>query len=207
VDIVFDFGNVLFEWNPASLLEQHFSGTDQIEPDYVALAIAMTTHPDWLEFDAGRLDGATLAARVAARLHLDVDAVRTFLTRVPHVLPPIESAVEIVERLCADRSDKHRVFYLSNMPAEFADTLEKKYPWIAKFQGGVFSARVGLLKPDLAIYLHTQTAFGLHPANTLFLDDSSANVSAARECGWHAEQILDASSIGRALAAHGVQLF
>jgi putative hydrolase of the HAD superfamily len=206
MDIVFDFGNVLFEWDPATLIARYFPGADQIGIDYALFASTMSEHSDWLAFDAGHLDAITLAPRVAARMNLDVDAVHAFLTRLPHVLPPIESAIEIVERLCADHAHEHRVFYLSNMPAEFADTLEQKYPWIAKFRGGVFSGRVGLIKPDAAIYRHIEEICDLRPADTLFLDDSRPNVSAARACGWHAEQILDANSIGRALTAHGIHV-
>jgi putative hydrolase of the HAD superfamily len=206
MNIVFDFGNVLFEWNPAALIEQHFPGADQLGVDYVEFATAMATHSDWLAFDAGHLDAKTLAPRVASRMRVDLEAVHTFLGRLPHVLRPIESAIEIVERLCARHASKHRVYYLSNMPAEYADTLERKYPWIAKFHGGVFSGRVGLTKPDPAIYRLAERTCNLRPSETLFLDDSGPNVVAAQACGWHAAQILDASDVGRALEAHDVRI-
>jgi putative hydrolase of the HAD superfamily len=204
MNVVFDFGNVLFEWNPATLIAQHFPGADTWDIDYAAFAKEMAAHPDWYAFDAGQLDAARLAPLVAARMKLDVNAVSTFLERLPHALPPIDATIDIVKRLCADRSSAHRVFYLSNMPAEYADILEKKYPWIGDFHDGIFSGRVGLIKPDPAIFREAERRLNLIPGETLFMDDVAAIIAAARECGWHAEQIHSPQCVLDALAKHGV---
>ena len=104
------------------------------------------------------------------------------------------------------RSDNgaHRLVYLSNMPASYAPILEARCPWIARFEGGIFSGRVNLAKPDAAIYALAERALKLVPGETLFLDDSPPNVDAARARGWSAEIITSPQSARDALVKLGV---
>lgn len=204
MNLVFDFGNVLFEWNPRQLIADHFPNAATLQRDYLELANAMTDHDDWRDFDAGRLSQLQVCERTATRLSLDPQSVATFIDAVPHRVAPIAPNVEIVKRLCADPSGSHRVFFLSNMPVEFADVLESKYPWIGGFDGGIFSGRVGLIKPDPAIFLEAERRFALRPEETLFFDDVTGIVEAARRFGWRSEQIVDTRGIEEALEKHGV---
>lgn len=99
---------------------------------------------------------------------------------------------------------RHRVFFLSNMPAAFADVLEVRCPWIAHFEAGIFSGRAKLSKPDPAIYAAAEVAFQIDPADTLFLDDVAQNVQAARDGGWRAEMMTGPQSTADALEKHGI---
>jgi putative hydrolase of the HAD superfamily len=72
------------------------------------------------------------------------------------------------------------------MPEPFALHLERTHDFLALFRRGVFSSRVKLVKPDRAIFDHAAQAFGIDPAQTLFIDDYEANVVAARAAGWQA---------------------
>ncbi len=204
MNIVFDFGNVLFEWNPRQLIVDHFPSAATLTHDPIELAKAITDHKDWQAFDAGHMRLPEVSERTAARLKLDPESVATFLNVLPHALPTIASNVEIVTQLLANKSHGHRLFFLSNMPAEYADVLEQKHAWIAGFEDGIFSGRIGLIKPDPAIFREAEKRFNLVPQETLFLDDVATIIAAARGCGWHAEQIVDANSVGRALALHGI---
>ena len=82
--------------------------------------------------------------------------------------------------------------------------LEVRCQWIARFEGGLFSGREKLAKPDPAIYAEAERRFALAPQATLFLDDSVRNVDAARARGWNAEIITTPQSVRDALAKHGV---
>jgi putative hydrolase of the HAD superfamily len=207
MNIVFDFGNVLVEWHPARLIQHHYVAADGRAQFPEALAHTLIHHPDWLDFDLGRIDVAELSARSARRLGLDVAGMRAFIERIPQVLPVCEPTVALMQALAAGHHGAHRVLYLSNMPVEFADVLEARCPWIAQFEAGLFSGRVGLGKPDAAIYAAAEAQLRLDPSTTLFLDDSLPNVTAARLRGWHAELIENPQtdqSVRRALRKHGV---
>ncbi len=206
MNIVFDFGNVLFEWNPVRLIDEHFVPATGLPVNTAALADTLVNHQDWLDFDLGRIDVETVATRSAARLSLHRGQLQSFIERIPHVLSTIDPAVALFNQLADEVSDTgaHRLLYLSNMPAPWASVLEVRCPWIRRFEGGIFSGRVKLAKPDAAIYALAEQSLNLIPAQTLFLDDSSRNVEAARLRGWTAEVITDSQSTRDALAKHGV---
>lgn len=207
MNIVFDFGNVLVEWNPARLIRQHYVAPDGKAQFADALADTLINHQDWLDFDLGLIESAELATRSARRLGLDADGLRSFVDRIPHVLPLFEPTIALMNELADGAHGAHRVVYLSNMPASFATVLEARCPWISRFENGIFSGRVKLAKPDAAIYAAAEAVLGLDPADTLFLDDSPRNVHAARARGWRSEIISHPhsdQSVRDALAAHGV---
>ncbi|MBC7711369.1 MAG: HAD-IA family hydrolase [Rhizobacter sp.] len=207
MNIVFDFGNVLFEWNPARLITHHYDAPDGKAQFAEALADTLVNHQDWLDFDLGLIDSQQLAERSARRLGLNADGLRAFVDRIPHVLPVFEPTIALMNELADGLHGAHRIVYLSNMPSAFATVLEARCPWISRFEDGVFSGRVKLAKPDAAIYAAAEAQLNLDPADTLFLDDSPRNVDAARARGWRAE-IIDQphndQSVRKALIAHGV---
>ena len=207
MNIIFDFGNVLVEWNPAQLIEHHYTAPDGKAQFADALAGTLINHQDWLDFDLGLIDSHELAKRSARRLGLNAGGLRAFVDRIPHVLPLFEPTIALMSELADGLHGAHRVVYLSNMPSAFATVLEARCPWIGRFEGGIFSGRVNLAKPDAAIYAAAEAQFNLDPANTLFLDDSPRNVHAARARGWRAEIIENPhsdQSVRNALIAHGV---
>lgn len=207
MNIVFDFGNVLVEWDPARLIHEHYRAADALAHPPEALADALINHQDWLDFDLGLMDSAELAKRSARRLGLDAAGLHGFVDHIPHALPVFEPTIALMSELADGSHGAHRVVYLSNMPEAFADVLEKRCPWLAHFESGIFSGRVKLAKPDPAIYAAAERELRLDPADTLFLDDSVRNVQAARARGWRAEVIAephDGQSVRKALVAHGV---
>jgi putative hydrolase of the HAD superfamily len=110
---------------------------------------------------------------------------------IAHALTPIDASVHLLAQLHQWRQSRQsqkvtglRLFYLSNMPEPYADHLIKAHSYFHAFDGGVFSGRVKLAKPDPAIYAHAELVLGLEPAHTVFLDDHRPNVQAANERGW-----------------------
>lgn len=57
------------------------------------------------------------------------------------------------------------------------------------FDGIIASFRVGAYKPEAAIFEAAEHTLGIRPEETLFFDDSQANVDAARRLGFHAELV------------------
>jgi putative hydrolase of the HAD superfamily len=205
MNVVFDVGNVLNEWNPVALVETHFAH---------ALPAGMSSHDfvnamlkeDWLAYDHGTLTTAELAARVSQKLGCDAIAFREFVEVIPHVLPVLDDSVAAVESLCdaRDRGEQLRVFFLSNMPVEFAAILEKRFAWFARFDGGIFSGRAKLSKPNAAIYAALESQYALDPQRTLFLDDSAPNIRAAIARGWRTVHVNEPADVVRGLVAHGL---
>jgi putative hydrolase of the HAD superfamily len=78
-----------------------------------------------------------------------------------------------------------RVGLLSNAPAamgRYVRTLD----WAQPFEHLVFSAEIGLLKPNPAIYAEVTARFAVDPTTIVFFDDRVDNVAGAIAYGWQA---------------------
>ncbi len=208
MNIVFDFGNVLLDWNPAQLASTHFANELPAHHTPHSFAAAMVSD-DWIAYDNGDYDLSELARALAPKLGCDEEKFAAFVGNIPHVLPPLESSIAAMSALfdARDRGAKLRVFYLSNMPGEFADILERRFEWTRRFDGGIFSARARLSKPNAAIFAALEDVYQLVPESTLFLDDSVANVAAAASRCWRTVHVKGQTDVSDGLRAHGILNF
>ena len=200
--IVFDFAGVLFQWQPLALLQRLLpaQATDEASAAHWAAQIFQAYGGDWAEFDRGTVEPEALVDRISRRTGLAADAVRAVVDAVPLALQPVPATVDLFERL---RAAGPPLFYLSNMPASYADHLECSHPFLAGFADGVISARVQLSKPDRAVFVLAAQRFGVAPADLVFLDDMAVNVDAARAAGWQALLFIDAAQAEAELRAAG----
>jgi len=88
------------------------------------------------------------------------------------------------------------------MPAPYARVLEYRHAFFAWFDGGIFSGDVKMMKPHRGIYDLLTQRYGLQASETVFIDDSAANVAAARELGWKAIHCERPSQVPAQLAAY-----
>ena len=200
--IVFDLGAVVFRWRPdvllSRLLPERAPTPGQAGP--LVAEFFQNFSGDWGEFDRGAVDVPELVARMSARTGLAPHEVQRVVDAVPEELAPIEGTVAVIERL---RAQGHALYFLSNMPAPYAEHLETAHPFYDWFTDGVFSSRVQLIKPDPAIFALARDRLALEPAQTLFIDDSPRNVAAARAAGWQALQFTDPDRLHADLGAGG----
>lgn len=203
MNIVFDFGAVLFDWRPAERVRQRLGDWAAGPQQAQDLARAIFAHPDWQAFDRGLLGLEQVVERTASRLGLPPSRVQELLAPIGDELEPIAGNVAVLRAL-AERRDREgglRLFFLSNMPEPFARTLEQRHAFIQVFDGGVFSGDVKLGKPDPAIYLHLAAAHGLVPHKTWFIDDHLPNVDAARELGWQGLHLSESQMLAQLLGS------
>jgi putative hydrolase of the HAD superfamily len=201
--IVFDFAGVLFGWHPPSLLRREIPARAFDEPSAAHWAglIFQGYGGDWAEFDRGTVSAEELTRRIARRTGLGEAEVRRVVDGVAGELQPIEATVALLRRLhAAGRA----LYFLSNMPAPYADHLQALYPFVGWFGDGVFSARVRLIKPEAAIFELAAQRFAASPAELLFFDDHAPNVEAARRAGWHAHLFTDADGCEAELRRRGL---
>jgi FMN phosphatase YigB (HAD superfamily) len=65
-----------------------------------------------------------------------------------------------------------------------------EYAELSFLQHRFASHLIGARKPDAKIYDHVEQASGFSGGQIVFFDDLPENIAAARQHGWHAEQIL-----------------
>lgn len=202
MNFVFDFGRVLFRWRPEMLLREVLPerASDEASARHWVSQIFQGYGGDWAEFDRGTVSPHALAQRIAARTGLRVDEAKAVIEAVPAELQPLADSVALLQRV---RDAGRRTFYLSNMPAPYADHLEATHAFVRGFEAGVFSARVGYNKPEPEIFALAQARFGVPADSLLFLDDHAPNVQAARQAGWQALLFTDAAQAEQDLRAAG----
>jgi putative hydrolase of the HAD superfamily len=203
MNIVFDFGAVLFTWKPAELLAKHFPQQAFDAQAAAALAHAIFGHADWHSFDRGTLILDDVVTRTADRLSLDATVLENMVAAISDHLAPIAATVDILERLHRLRGQRPalRLYYLSNMPVPYARGLEQRQAFLQWFDGGIFSGDVRITKPDKAIYQLLQARYALDPLQTVFIDDLKANILAARALGWRGIHFESPQQLQAELAA------
>ena len=204
MNVVFDLGAVLLAWEPTRLVQAHLSEHAPTEAAAAALGRALFHHDDWLSFDCGTRSLDEAIARMALRLSLPGEKLDAMLGTLGERLEPIAVTVELLEGLFARRAagEALRLYYLSNMPAPYARAIERRHAFMRRFDGGVFSGDVKFLKPHREIYELLAVRHALDPAQTVFIDDSAANVEAARAFGWHAVHCTHPAALGAQLGRY-----
>ncbi len=74
---------------------------------------------------------------------------------------------------------------LSNSWARDSRAMAKKFGFADCFDVFVTSAEVGVMKPDARIYQIAMQRLGVSPSESVFVDDFSENIEAARRLGMH----------------------
>ncbi len=207
MNIVFDFGAVLFTWQPGQLLLQTFPERLHSAAEAAQLVHQIFGHADWHDFDRGVLDADTVVTRTSARLGLPLAELGQLVHGIGDRLTPIQDTVLLLETLRARHLKGEGVtglHFLSNMPQPYARHLEDHHDFVHWFDGGIFSGDVKLIKPDLAIYQLLQNRYALEPAKTLFIDDLKTNVNAALSLGWQGIHFESAQQLEADLAKLGL---
>lgn len=193
---IFDLGAVVFRWRPAvvlaRVLPEHVP--DSARAQALARLFFQGADSPWGRFDRGLISLPELLREQSRHTGLTQDEVLSVVEAVPEELQPLPDTVAWIREL---QAGGHPLYFLSNMPAPYADHLEAVQPVMRRFRGGVFSARVQMGKPDPAIFRFALERFGLLPHEAVFIDDHPANVEAARGCGLAAVHFVDATDAAR----------
>ncbi|QSE72840.1 HAD family phosphatase, partial [Aeromonas media] len=193
--IIFDLGRVVVSWDPVGIVRS-VRGPDGAE----ALAELLFNHPDWLEVDRGTLSLHAMARQAEGRTGLPMAQNLAILQAVPASLLPDPAMVALIEAL---HRAGHPLYALSNMGHASIDWLEQHQEFWRFFRGKVVSARVRMLKPEPDIYRYLLVSFDLKAGECLFIDDSPANVAAARALGLQGMVFTDAPGCRRQLIEQG----
>ena len=172
MNVIFDLGGVVLNWEPKKLLMDFFP--DKILRDKIETELLK--HKDWAELDRGTLNYKNAIERASVRIDISKAEIGRFLNEILERLTLKQDTMELINEL---KRGKHKLYILSNLPYETAEYLEKRYSFWDMFDGIVFSGRVNLIKPAPEIYQYILKKFNLVPKETVFLDDLKDNVDAA----------------------------
>jgi 2-haloacid dehalogenase len=180
MNVVFDIGNVLIEWDPLVLYRQVFDGDEERAQWFLANICT----PAWnTEQDRGR--SFAEAVRMLAVEHPDwAEEIAAYDTRWQEtVIGPIEGTVEVLEELHGQGTPLYAITNWND--TKFAET-QGRFPFLSRFRDIVVSATEKVIKPDPEIFAILCRRNNIIAADCLFIDDSVRNVRGARDAGMKA---------------------
>ncbi|QHF43836.1 haloacid dehalogenase [Pseudomonas sp. S35] len=200
--VVFDFGGVLFDWNPQHLYRKLIA--DEHERQWFLDTICTQA---WnTEQDAGRpLAEATQVLTDQFPHHKAL--ITAYYERWHEMLRgPLPEGVAILKALDAANMP---LFGLTNWSAETFPYAQANYPFLRCFRDIVVSGELKLIKPNPAIYdasLRQVRAYlpDIKPGEVVFIDDVADNVDAAVSLGWRGIHHVSAEHTAARLRELGV---
>ncbi|MBL4935288.1 HAD family phosphatase [Clostridium sp. YIM B02515] len=172
-NVIFDIGRVLLDFEPFIYLNNLYSDSNLSKLLYEEIFCSK----EWIGLDEGSIN--------------DIDAVNIFCKRNPNynkeimqimsnwtdILSPIEGTVEVLETL---KKSNYKIYLLSNFHYNAFNQVYSKYKFLKLANGIVISSHINLLKPNKEIYNHLLDKYSLKASESIFIDDTLANIEAAK---------------------------
>jgi 2-haloacid dehalogenase len=192
--VVFDLGGVLIDWDPRYLYRKLLADEAAVEE-----FLATVCTPEWnAELDRGR-PFAEGVAELVERHPEHAAAIAAYHERWPEMVAgDIPGTVEVLAELQAAGVP---LYALTNWSAETFAITRGRFEFLEWFDGLLVSGEERVTKPDPAIFQLLLDRFGLDPTATVFVDDSEANVAAARRLGFDAIRFTGHEELRRELVA------
>ena len=195
--VLWDIGNVIVRWDPRTLYSKIFP--DEAERErFLGQVCTMDWH---VAHDRG-VTFADNRAPLLARFPEHAEAIHAWELRWGEMFSGAIAETEAAIEALAARGVAQ--FGLSNLSHEVLDGIIAMSPAFGRLGGVVVSAETGILKPDPRIFRQACERFGLAPQETLFVDDSAANVASARALGFRTHHFGEPAALAPALRALGL---
>ena len=175
-NILFDMGNVLIRFD-----RDYFIDRLGVSPEDKALLMRHVFRSvEWVCMDRGSMVEADAVNSVCARLpeHLH-DAAAKLIAMWDRPILPIPGMLELVQEL---KENGYGIYLLSNASVR-QHAYWPRVPGSHLFDGTLISADEGIMKPQKEIYRLCLERFGLKAEECFFIDDVSANIQGACNCG------------------------
>ncbi len=176
-DVVFDFGGVLMDWNPRYFYRTYFKDEKQME-----YFLSHICNDEWnAEQDRGRSfeEGVRL---LQAQYPQYAEPIRLYKDKWGCMLKgEFPRSVDLLKRL---KGHGYGIYGLTNWSAETIPLAYSRYDFFALFDGIVVSGEEKIIKPDPRIFEILLERYHLTAGDTLFIDDSRANIEAAARLGF-----------------------
>ena len=195
--VVFDVGNVLFQWSLRVMFASRIADVDALNW-FLCNVVTQQWH---FQHDAGRPIAEMVAERkIEFPDHADlIDVYAMHFNE--SIFAPVPGSLEIVDELAARGVP---IFGITNFGADFWANFRPTEPVFDHFTDIIVSGEEKLVKPNAAIYELALKRFGLVADQGLFVDDRLENVEAAETNGFAGHHFIDAATLRADLQARGL---
>ncbi len=153
------------------------------------------------EADSGRLDADAYLRGFGERLGYPITLAEWLENRKASMTPMPQ-----VLALMAAVKQRAEVAVLTNNHQLVREHLAQLFPELHAIcaEKSYVSAQFGAAKPDPEVYLRCVAEAGFAPAETLFIDDSDANIAGAQAAGLAVHRFTSAPALAEVFAAYGL---
>jgi 2-haloacid dehalogenase len=195
--LVFDFGGVLFDWNPHYLYDRFFNGDTQAVDQFLE-------EIEFTEWNAQQDLGRPFAVAVADHC-----------SRFPHHTTLIKAYDEnweefmggtiqpSVDLLCRLKQAGYPLYGLSNWSEEKFKLIRRQFTFLDWFDDILISGEVNLIKPDPKIFKVFLDRIQRTSNECLLVDDSPGNIASAEQLGFKTILFKSSSQLEHELKLHG----
>jgi len=195
--IIFDLGRVLLTFEPVEYLHKLYGRGEKSQALYKAVFGSKT----WLDLDRGTVNNEDAIRIMTGECSEYADEIRYLMNNWLEIVEPIEANLVLLNEF---KEKGYKLFLLSNFHREAFDMVFKKFDFFGIFNGIFISSHYGLLKPEREIYVKMLREFSLNPHECIFIDDSPANISAAKELGIEGIVFTDPETLRQELIKYKV---
>jgi 2-haloacid dehalogenase len=197
MNIVFDLGMVLIQWDPRNLYRKVFADAAKME-----WFLANVCTSEWnLAQDGGRsFDDGVIEA--TARYPEYAVEIAMYRDRWMEMVPgAIDGSVAILEEL---HEKGVPLYAITNWNGDTFRATRNRFQFLNLFRDIVVSGDEKLIKPDPAIFHLLAKRNAIDLAHSMFIDDSMKNVVGSEAVGMKGHHFTSPESLRGALQSHGV---
>lgn len=195
--VVFDIGNVLLDFGWKAYLQVEWPDDPALRRE---LAEAVFLSPEWKEGDAHDMSAEEWTQAYinnAPHLEKEIRKICTHLKDIFSVYPHTRTWIRIMKKM------GYQVYYLSNYCRAAYEQTEDMLAFTEEMDGGLFSYRVNMAKPNPDFYRLLCEKYDLDPKEVFFFDDLEENVDAARRAGMQGMRVTN-DMMAREMAWYGM---
>lgn len=194
MNVVFDLGMVLIQWDPRHLYRKVFDDEEQME-----WFLREVCHSEWnLEQDRGRSWDDAFAEAISRHTSWAKE-IRLYRERWMEMVPgEIGGTVDILNQLHANGTP---LYAITNWNGDTFRETRQRFAFLDLFRDIVVSGDEGIIKPDPEIFALLCRRNGLKARECIFIDDSVKNVKGAEAVGWTALHFTTPEMLRAALQA------
>ena len=196
--IIFDFGNVLIEWDPRLIYKRYFPNDFEGMENFLK-------EVDFMGWNAHQDKGRSFK-----------DGVADLSKQFPHYSHLIQAyrdhwadsignyytgTIEIMKKL---KAKGYPLYGLSNWSAETFPLMSNKFDFFELLDDMVISGQVGYVKPEPEIYEIMLEKIGRPAQECLFIDDSLPNIIQANTMGFQHDTFYVTETIEKRINTTGI---
>ena len=177
-NVVFDISNVLAPFRFKEYLAEKGFDTEMIKR--IIKASAMT--PYWTEFEKGKITQEeamdafiSMDPDIADELHQAYDSCSGIMGKYEYTEGWIDSL----------KGAGYKLYCITNFTPAGYEQCYDCISFVERFDGGIFSFREGIVKPDPEIYRLLLSRYDLKAEECVFIDDTEENVLSAKKLGFN----------------------